>query len=191
MQKDSKIYLIVGLIVAILIIGIVVYEVKANSGPGKLDGFTTSLKNDGVVFYGAFWCPHCQAMKALFGKSAKLLPYVECSTPDGNSQTQVCIDNKIEGYPTWLFKNGIKITANSEPTVCPIKTASTTETGVCENAASAYYRVWVFSENSFSIRSATDPTKNGNVWQFPSGAETVGEVPLSFLAEQIQFTLPQ
>jgi thiol-disulfide isomerase/thioredoxin len=191
MQKDSKIYLIGGLILAVVIVGAVIYLAKNDNSPGQLDTFATALKDKGVIFYGAFWCPHCQATKALFGKSAKLLPYVECSTPDGNNQTQVCIDNKIEEYPTWAFKDGIKITSNNQPTICPIKTKDVIPAGVCEKTSSEYYRVWIFSENGFSIRSSVDPVKNGDTWQFPYGAQAVGEVPLSFLAEQIQFTLPQ
>jgi len=110
MQKDSKIYLIGGLILAVLIVGGVVYLAKKGpSGPGKLDAFATCLKDEGAVFYGTFWCPHCRATKALFGSSAKKLPYVECSTPDGNNQLQVCKDKKIEGYPTWIFKDGSRL----------------------------------------------------------------------------------
>jgi len=44
MQKDSKILLIVGLIVAVVIVGLVAYGVKGNSGPGLLDNFTACLK---------------------------------------------------------------------------------------------------------------------------------------------------
>src|SRR5690348_5319580 len=76
-----------------------------SSQPGKLDSFATCLKDKGAVFYGAFWCPHCQATKAMFGRSAKLLPYVECSTPDGKGQLQVCTDKKVLSYPTWMFAN--------------------------------------------------------------------------------------
>ena len=71
--------------------------------PGKYDQFATCLKDKGVTFYGAFWCPHCQAQKARFGKSQKYLPYIECSTPDGRGQLQVCIDAGIKTYPTWQF----------------------------------------------------------------------------------------
>lgn len=126
MQKDSKIILIIGLIVAVLVIGLVVYVAKNNSGPGKYDAFATCLTDQEAVFYGAFWCSHCIATKALFGKSAKLLNYVECSTPDGQGQTQVCIDKKIEGYPTWVFKDGSRLSgevtleALSAKTSCPI-----------------------------------------------------------------------
>jgi thiol-disulfide isomerase/thioredoxin len=79
------------------------------AGPGKYDAFATCLKDKGAVFYGAFWCPHCQATKKLFGSSEKLLPYVECSTPDANGQTQICIDKKIVSYPTWEFKDGSRL----------------------------------------------------------------------------------
>jgi len=73
------------------------------SGPGKLDSFAQCLKSSGTVYYGAFWCPHCQATNKMFGKSKALLPYVECSTPDGKGQTQICKDKNITGYPTWVF----------------------------------------------------------------------------------------
>jgi len=79
------------------------------SGPGNLDAFAQCLKDKGATFYGAFWCPHCQAQKKLFGSSVKLLPYVECSTPDGSAQNQTCKDKKIEGYPTWEFSDGSRL----------------------------------------------------------------------------------
>lgn len=79
------------------------------SQPGQLDGFASCLKDKGVTFFGAFWCPHCQAQKKLFGASVKLLPYVECSTPDSQGQTQICKDKGITGYPVWEFKDGSRL----------------------------------------------------------------------------------
>lgn len=94
------IILVLGTISTVLIRG-------AGSNPKpNYDAFATCLKDKGAVFYGAFWCTHCQAQKKEFGSSAKLLPYVECSTPDGAEQTQVCKDAKIDGYPTWRFADG-------------------------------------------------------------------------------------
>lgn len=75
-------------------------EFQANA---DLNEFVTCLADKKVTFYGAFWCPHCQNQKKIFGEAAENLPYVECSTPDGNGQTQVCIDAKIRSYPTWVF----------------------------------------------------------------------------------------
>lgn len=56
------------------------YYIYTNSKkPGKYDELAQCIEKSGTKFYGAFWCPHCQAQKALFGKSAKKLPYVECA----------------------------------------------------------------------------------------------------------------
>lgn len=57
-------------------------------------------------FYGAYWCPHCQEQKELFGASASRLPYIECS-PGGRRAPQAAICNAVgvQVYPTW-FING-------------------------------------------------------------------------------------
>jgi len=96
---------IIFVIIVVLVVG--GFGVYLNKHPASKDlsGFTQCLKFSGALFYGAFWCPHCQAQKALFGSAKQYLPYVECSNAD-NSQTQICIDKKIEGYPTWIFKDG-------------------------------------------------------------------------------------
>jgi len=83
-----------------------IYQKNQPSTPSTLDAFVKCLEDKGVKFYGAFWCPHCQREKALFGSSEKYLPYVECSTPDGNDQLQVCIQENIKAYPTWQFSDG-------------------------------------------------------------------------------------
>lgn len=90
--------------VVVLVGGFGIYSAFKPVPPSKLDGFAQCLKTSGAEFYGAFWCPHCQAQKALFGSSVKYVPYIECSNPD-NTQTQICIDKKIVSYPTWIFKD--------------------------------------------------------------------------------------
>ena len=95
-----------GLIITIIIIAVAVvifFVVRSTSGPGPLDSFAQCLKDKGVTFYGAFWCPHCQNQKKLFGRSASFLPYVECSTANGQGMLPICRDNKVTGYPTWVF----------------------------------------------------------------------------------------
>lgn len=69
------------------------------------------LTQSGVKFYGAFWCPHCQDQKRLFGSAASRLPYIECS-PDGQGapQAPICQAEKIESYPTWII-NGKRVEA--------------------------------------------------------------------------------
>jgi uncharacterized membrane protein len=67
------------------------------------------LTKTGAKFYGASWCPHCQQQKKMFGSAAGRLPYVECSPQGQNKpQAQVCKDEKIDSYPTWVV-NGERI----------------------------------------------------------------------------------
>lgn len=98
-------WIVVGFIVA----GLIGWSIWSGVQPGKYDALATCLKDKGAKFYGAFWCSHCQNQKRLFGKSSKLLPYIECATPDGKGQLQTCIDAKIEGYPTWEFFDGSRV----------------------------------------------------------------------------------
>jgi thiol-disulfide isomerase/thioredoxin len=114
---------IIGLLIVAGFISFLVVQAKK---PGKYDTFASCIEKSGAKFYGAFWCPHCQATKALFGKSAKLLPYVECSTPDGKGQLPICAEADIKGYPTWVFADGSRLSGEqtfqtlSEKTSCPI-----------------------------------------------------------------------
>lgn len=90
--------------------------------------FTQCVKESGAVFYGTFWCPSCNQQKKLFSSSENLLPYVECSTPDGTDQTQICKDKKITSYPYWVFPDGtsqsgvMSLTQISQKTGCAIDT---------------------------------------------------------------------
>jgi len=60
------------------------------------------LNDYGVGKYSAYWCPNCLNQSELFGMQAyKELNVVECSRDGINSQTQLCIDKKIKGFPTW------------------------------------------------------------------------------------------
>lgn len=105
MKKTIWIYIIV----IVVALGGIYWAATRTGEPGRLDSFAMCLEEKGAKFYGAFWCSHCQATKRLFGSSAKLLPYIECSTPDGQSQLPVCMDAKIEGYPTWEFADGSRL----------------------------------------------------------------------------------
>lgn len=103
-SKETLIVLACIVAAAIIVGGVVYFSTKATTpqNNSQLDAFAQCLKDSGAVFYGASWCSHCQNEKERFGNS-KNLPYVECSTPDGQSQLQICVDKKIEGYPTWIF----------------------------------------------------------------------------------------
>lgn len=114
------------IIIIILVLGAVITFMATGSGPkepGKYDAFTTCLKEKGTVFYGAWWCTHCKANKKLFGSSADLLPYVECSSKDGKEQLQICKDKNIQGYPTWEFSDGSRLEGEQSLEVLAEKTS--------------------------------------------------------------------
>lgn len=77
--------------------------------PGQYDQLAKCLTEKGVKMYGAFWCAHCKAQKKAFGDSFKYINYIECSLPDGKTQTEVCIQAGIKGYPTWEFSDGSRL----------------------------------------------------------------------------------
>ena len=116
---------VVGAIVGLIVLGLLGYWAYYQQTPGKLDAFAQCLKDKGAVFYGAFWCPHCQAQKALFGKSAKLLPYTECSLPS-KKQNDLCNEKEIKNYPTWVFPDGsreigeVSLEKLAEKSSCPL-----------------------------------------------------------------------
>ena len=70
--------------------------------------FAKFLKDSGVIKYSAYWCPNCLNQSELFGKQAyKELNVVECANDGKNSQTQLCIDKKIKGFPSWEINGKI------------------------------------------------------------------------------------
>jgi len=78
-------------------------------GVNNYDEFAKCLTTNGMTFYGAFWCPHCQNMKTEFGDSMKYIQYVECDTRGKNAQPQLCDEKKITGYPVFEFASGKRL----------------------------------------------------------------------------------
>ncbi|MFM8659807.1 MAG: vitamin K epoxide reductase family protein [Cyanobium sp.] len=63
------------------------------------------LTRSGAVMYSAWWCPHCNDQKQLFGKEATdRLTIVECAADGRNSQTERCSAKGIQGFPSWEIK---------------------------------------------------------------------------------------
>lgn len=95
------------LVLVVIIIGVLAFVTEKK--PEKLDAFAQCIDDSGAEFYGTFWCSHCQNQKEMFGQSKKYLPYIECSTPDGQGQLEICKEAGIEGYPTWVFADGSRL----------------------------------------------------------------------------------
>lgn len=119
---NIKIILII-LLATVVILGggIFLTLPKSPKNPGKYDTFAKCLTEKNLTMYGAYWCAHCKSQKALFGDSFKYVNYVECST-----QTKLCLDKGVNGYPTWITSDGQKFEGEqslkklSDLTSCPL-----------------------------------------------------------------------
>jgi thiol-disulfide isomerase/thioredoxin len=115
MRKNNSSYKNIFIAFGVIVVAAIGYSIYDKQQPGPLDTFAQCVNDSGAKFYGAFWCPHCQAQKAIFSKSKDLLPYIECSTPDGNGQNAVCKDKAITSYPTWEFASSTGTTTDFFP----------------------------------------------------------------------------
>ena len=104
MDNQKKIFF---LIIVLLILGAITTVVLQSQGKAvsstKYDSFAQCLASKNLTMYGAVWCPHCKAQKALFGDSFKYASYVECT-----EKPEECTAKGIEGYPTWVDASGQK-----------------------------------------------------------------------------------
>ena len=97
-------------IISVVILGLIFglsksasYSDESASQNSALTAFRECVQNSEAAFYGAFWCSHCRYQKTLLGveKDSQMPFYVECSTPDGNSQTAECIEKAIQS-DVWI-----------------------------------------------------------------------------------------
>ena len=69
----------------------------------QYDDFAKCLTEKGATFYGTYWCSHCANQKKLFGSSLKYINYIECDPKGENAKPEICKQNGIRGYPTWII----------------------------------------------------------------------------------------
>lgn len=109
-QKKQNSYYLYGAAV-IIVAGLLIFAVKDSaevSAPSPYNEFAQCLSENGVTMYGAWWCPHCENQKELFGSAFSNVDYVECSTAS-RSMNQTCKDADITGYPTWELGDGSRL----------------------------------------------------------------------------------
>ncbi len=80
-----------------------VFAIPPSTGSGFEVALARHLRDKGAVMYGAYWCPHCQEQKAIFGDAAKDLPYVECDPNGVNARPDLCEKAGVKSFPTWVL----------------------------------------------------------------------------------------
>lgn len=112
---------------ALVVIGLIVFATLQTSAPSPYERFVQCLTDKGVKMFGAWWCPHCQNQKKLFEGAFEKINYIECSLPN-RQMNQTCRDAGIEGYPTWEFADGSRVSGETtlqtlaEKTACELQT---------------------------------------------------------------------
>jgi len=64
--------------------------------------------------YGAYWCPHCEEQKEMFGSSFEYAPYIECGIKGSKGIEAVCTEAGIKRFPTWIFADGTRVEGEHE-----------------------------------------------------------------------------
>jgi len=90
-----------GAAVAAIVLGAFVFASGPEGATPYQLALARHLAQSKAVFYGAYWCPHCQEQKHKFGGAAGLLPYVECDPKGTNPQTERCERAGVKAFPTW------------------------------------------------------------------------------------------
>lgn len=114
-MNASKPVLVSVIIATMIILAFVAFNATASVTAGKYDGFAKCMSDKGVKMYGAYWCPHCNEQKQMFGSSWKYINYIECSLPNRGGQTQDCNQAGIQAYPAWEFQDGKRAVGSLAP----------------------------------------------------------------------------
>lgn len=136
--------LIVIVCIAVLSAGYFIYS--NSKKPGKYDQFAQCLEEKGAVFYGAFWCPHCQAQKALFGKSAKKLPYVECALY--KSEENQLKDKVLKEYNTGTYTGIYKAELDQAKSLGKLQAWYPRSTEICTEKKIEGYPTWILADGT-------------------------------------------
>jgi len=69
----------------------------------RYDAFAKCLASAQTKMYGLYWCPHCAEQKAMFGKSFRYVPYVECAIKGSRELAPACQAAGVKLFPSWQF----------------------------------------------------------------------------------------
>lgn len=105
--ENKKICVLLAILLAVGLLFVCYFHfIQNKSVPlnNQLDQLAKCLNQNGAVMYGAYWCPHCQNQKKLFGNAFKYVNYIECAENPGK-----CSAAGIQEFPTWVFPAGDRL----------------------------------------------------------------------------------
>ncbi len=80
-----------------------IFAMPSGTASGSEAALARHLRESGAIMYGAYWCPHCQEQKTLFGDAARDVPYVECDPNGVNARPDLCEKAGVKAFPTWVI----------------------------------------------------------------------------------------
>ena len=114
------------IVVVILAVCAGLYFFLRRKHDSRMDAFAQCLGTKGAKMYGAYWCPHCEEQKEMFGASFDHAPYIECGIKGSRNEAQSCIDAGVKRFPTWVFADGARVEGEhqleflAQATGCPL-----------------------------------------------------------------------
>lgn len=115
-RRRERTILTWGVIIILAIFMAIVFFSSRDSGGDEYRPLAECMTAAGVAMYGTDWCPHCQEQKRLFGKAFKEIRYYNCD------YAKACVEQGVEGYPTWIFADGSRLTGTQPLSVLAEKT---------------------------------------------------------------------
>lgn len=128
-SSSTLLYVVAGAL-ALVFVAVALLNARRAAVPSPYDGFAQCLAEKDATMYGAWWCPHCQNQKKLFGSAFQYVPYVECSPGRTKTMSAQCRDAGVEGYPMWKFSDGSTLSGEqtleelAEKTACELPASS-------------------------------------------------------------------
>lgn len=78
--------------------------VSTIEGETYIERLAKDLAAKGAVFYGSDQGSDTKAQKEMFKDAFSYIDYVECDQAVQNSNSDECISQQIEVYPTWIYQ---------------------------------------------------------------------------------------
>ncbi len=124
-KKNASSYLfLLAVVVVVILSGYAIFTRENTATPDPVDNVVVTtaseidadklaqaLTDQGVKFYYAWWCPHCEDQIALFGNAFETLDSTDCAEGVGSGQfNQFCTDLGVTTVPAWVWPDGTVLT---------------------------------------------------------------------------------